>query len=95
MSKYLSAHERNVHFEPPNPKIRINPFVAVTYWYTFGPMSLFQERVRGGKQVDIDFAVCKVMSRDERTYEGCFELLGKLVFRYVKDSFSFLQDDFL
>ena len=58
-------------------------FVAVTYWYAFGSMPVFQERVRGDKQVAFDFAIFKVMSRDERTYEECFERLAKLVLRYV------------
>lgn len=52
--------------------------------------------MRGDKQVSsLDIATFKVMSRDERTYEVCFERLAKLVLRYVKDSFSSLQDDFL
>ena len=69
----------------------------MTYsWYAFGSTPVFQERVRGDKQVSsLDIATFKVMSRDERTYEVCFERLAKLVLRYVKDSFSSLQYDFL
>ena len=68
----------------------------MTYsWYAFGSTPVFQERVRGDKQVSsLDIATFKVMSRDEGAYE-CFETLAKLVLRYVKGSFSSLQDDFL